>query len=182
MASDSSKKTYDVQTYAEHFDPDDLFAFGANYFPCGWGKEQYYNYSFSKAIALIGSLYGNKASGRSDYHNGVVFISNELGVTKRQVKVLRKKMKYKNGYVFRTPYSISATIYKIIDLLKKNEQDSNVNKFLTQQSSNMYREILIEKQFESIKEAAKNGNRKKVKKVADELRNITIKVGETKNE
>lgn len=42
----------------------------------------------------------------------------------------------------------------------------------------MYREFLIGKQFEAIKEAAKKGKREKVKNVADELKEITIKVGE----
>lgn len=117
-------------------------------------------------------------SGRSDYHNGITFIASELGITKRQIKVLRKKMKHKDGFSFKTPYNVSTTLKKIIDLLKRQEQNPNVKKFLSQQRSEMYREFLIEKQFEAIKEAAKKGKREKVKNVADELRGITTKVGE----
>lgn len=50
--------------------------------------------------------------------------------------------------------------------------------FLSEQESDMYREILIKQQFEAIKEAAKNGNRKKVKGVANDLRGVTTMVGE----
>lgn len=178
MTNDYNKQVCDAIAEAGRFAPDDLLAFGTNYFSCGWGEEKYYNYSFSVALAFIGSIYGEKTSGRSDFHNGIAFVASELGITKRQVKVLRKKMKYKGGFIFRTPYNISATIKKVIDLLKNQEQDSNIKMFLSQQESDMYREILIEKQFESIKEAAKKGNRKKVQRVADELRSMTTKVGE----
>ena len=87
-------------------------------------------------------------------------------------------MKHKDGFSFKTPYNVSTTLKEIIDLLKRQEQNPNVKKFLSQQRSEMYREFLIEKQFEAIKEAAKKGKREKVKNVADELRGITTKVGE----
>ncbi len=178
MANNFTEKAYDAVTDAAHFDLDDILSFGANYFRCGWGEGKYYNHSFSIAIAMIGSIYGNKDSGRSDYHNGIDFIASELGITKRQIKVLRKKMKHKDGFSFKTPYNISTTLKKIIDLLKRQEQNPDVKNYLSQQESEMYREILIEKQFEAIKEAAKKGKREKVKNVADELRGITTKVGE----
>lgn len=178
MANNFNEKAYNAVTDAAHFDIDDILALGANYFRCGWGEEMYYNHSFSIAIAIIGSIYGSKKSGRSDYHNGITFIASELGITKRQIKVLRKKMKHKDGFSFKTPYNVSTTLKKIIDLLKRQEQNPNVKKFLSQQRSEMYREFLIEKQFEAIKEAAKKGKREKVKNVADELRGITTKVGE----
>lgn len=178
MVKDLSGTAYDAIVEAGHFDPDDLLAFGPNYFSCGWGEEKYYNHSFSIAISLIGSLCGDKTSGRSDYHNGIAFVAGELGITKRQVKVLRKKMRHKGGFIFKTPYNIPVTVKKVIEILKNYEQDPNVKYFFTQQASSMYREILIEKQFEAIKEAARKGNREKVKLVADELRGITIKVGE----
>ena len=132
---------------------------------------------FLIAVAMIGSMYG-KNLGKSNYHNGITYIASELGITKRQVKVLRKKMKHRNGFSFKTPYNISTTLKKIIDLLKNKEQDPDVKEFLSQQESKMYREFLIGKQFEAIKEAAKKGKREKVKNVADELKEITIKVGE----
>lgn len=176
--NDYNKKAYDAVVEAGHFDPDDMLVFGINYFDCGWGNEKYYNHSFSIAVALIGSIYGDKKSGRSNYHNGITFISNQLGIAKRQIKVLRKKMKCRGGFSFKTPYNIASTLTAVIDLLKKQENNSDVEIFLSQQISDMYREVLVEKQFESIKEAAKKGNRDRVKKVADELREITTKVGE----
>ena len=177
MKNNFTEETYDAVRDAAHFDFDDVLAFGANYFRCGWKDEKYYNYSFSIAVAMIGSMYG-KNLGKSNYHNGITYIASELGITKRQVKVLRKKMKHRNGFSFKTPYNISTTLKKIIDLLKNKEQDPDVKEFLSQQESKMYREFLIGKQFEAIKEAAKKGKREKVKNVADELKEITIKVGE----
>ena len=177
MECEYDVRAYDAVVEAGLFDSDDILAFGVNYFSCGWGKEVYYNHSFSIAVALIGSIYGDKNSGKSDYHNGITYIARELGITKRQVKVLRKKMKQNGGYGFKTPYSIPVTLSKIIELLKNQENNTNVKVYLSRQMCNMYREFLIEKQFESIKEAAKKGNREKVKKVADELRGITTKVG-----
>lgn len=178
MLDTLDEKAYDAVVEAGHFDPDDILAFGMHYFSCGWGKETYYNHPFSIAIAIIGQLYGDKNSGRSDYHNGIAVIANNLGITKRQIKVLRKKMKCKGGFSFKTPYSIASILSNIIDLLKKQENDLNVKKFLSRQISDMYREFLIEKQFEAIKEAANKGKRSKVKRVADELRGITTKVGD----
>lgn len=176
--NDYNKKSYNAVAEASQFDPDDILSFGMNYFDCGWGKEKYYNHSFSIAVALIGSIYGDKESGRSDYHNGITFISKEMGITKRHIKVLRKKMKYRGGFSFKTPYNIAPIVNTVIDLLKNQENNTYVKVFLSQQTSNMYREFLVDKQYESIKEAAKKGNRDKVKKVADELREITTKVGE----
>lgn len=177
-ASEYRAKAYDAITQAGSFDADDYFTFGANYFVCGWGKESHYNHAFSISIALIGSLYGDEMPGRSDYHRGVAFMASQLGVKKRQIKVLRKKMKYKSGFAFKTPYNIAITIKKMIELLRKQEQNLNVQSFLSEQESDMYREILIKQQFEAIKEAAKNGNRKKVKGGANDLRGVTTMVGE----
>lgn len=160
------------------FDPDDILLFGLNYFVCGWGQEKYYNFPFSVAIALIGSIYGNKKSGRSDYHNGIKFIANELRISHRQIKSLRKKMRHKRGFSFKTPYNIAEILLKIIDLLKDQEENISVKNFLSSQPDDMYREILIARQFEAIKEAAKKGKRDRVIKVANNLRNITTKVGE----
>lgn len=178
MAYDYNKKAFDAVVEASHFDPDDILAFGKNYFSCGWGKEQYYNHSLAIAIALIGTKYGDNTSGRSAYHSGIVFISKELGITKRQIKVLRKKMKYKGGFGFRTPYNIATTVRKIIELLRAKENDLDVQCYISQQISDMYREFLIGTQFESVKEAAKKGKRDKVKAVASELKALTMKVGE----
>lgn len=178
MDNSFEQKEYYAVADGGRFDIDDIFTFGVNYFFCGWSRVRYYNHSFSIAISLIGALYGDKTSSRSDYHNGVDFIARNMGITKRQIKVLRKKAKHKGGYSFRTPFSIPVIINQIIELLKNQEQEPNVQLFLSRQASQMYREILIKEQFESIKEAARKGERTKVKKVADDLKSITTKVGE----
>lgn len=78
---------------AGKFDADDILAFGPHYFSCGWKKETYYNFNYVVAIALVGKLYGDRESKNSDYHKGVEYIADAVGVSKRQVKILRKKVK-----------------------------------------------------------------------------------------
>lgn len=85
MKNNYTEETYDAVRDAAHFDFDDVLALGANYFRCGWKEEKYYNYSFSIAVAMIGSMYG-KNLGKSNYHNGITYIASELGITKRQIK------------------------------------------------------------------------------------------------
>lgn len=113
----------------------------------------------------------------SDYHKGVVYISDALGISKRQVKILRKKVKHGNGYWFKIPYTTAAIIKKIINKLRETEQEEYVSSFLKKCNSTVYREILIPDQFEAIK-AARKGERQKVLDLADELKDITIKVGD----
>ena len=47
-------------------------------------KYKYYNLNYAVALSLIGRLYGDKESKNSDYHKGVVYISDALGISKRQ--------------------------------------------------------------------------------------------------
>ena len=47
MKNNFTEETYDAVRDAAHFDFDDVLAFGANYFRCGWKEEKYYNYSFT---------------------------------------------------------------------------------------------------------------------------------------
>ena len=93
------------------------------------------------------------------------------------VKILRKKLKHKNGYWFKTPYKTAKIIQKVIDKLRECEQENNVNDFLKKCDCTGYREILIAEQFVAIKKASE-GRRKKVVKLADDLKNITVKVGD----
>ena len=52
-----------------------------------------------------------------------------------------------------------------------------MNDFLKKCDCTGYREILIAEQFVAIKKASE-GRRKKVVKLADDLKNITVKVGD----
>ena len=161
----------------DKFDVDDYLAFGPNYFSCGWKKNTYYNYNYAVALALIGHFYGDEDCSNSDYHKGVKYIADAVGVSNRMVKILRKKLKHKNGYWFKTPYKTAKIIQKVIDKLRECEQENNVNDFLKKCDCTGYREILIAEQFVAIKKASE-GRRKKVVKLADDLKNITDKVGD----
>lgn len=160
---------------AKSTDKDDFMAFGPNYFGCGWKNESYYNFNFSVAITLIGRIYGDKKLKNSDYHKGVEYIAREVGLPKRQVKILRKKLRYKNGYWFKTPYSIVEIVERIIEKLHESKNETYVSCFLSKNKKKLYREILIEEQYIAIQEAQRGG-RKKVVDISDDLRNLTIKV------
>lgn len=159
-----------------NWDKDDLFTFGPNYFGCGWKEESYYNFNFAIAVALIGKNYGDMDSKNSDYHKGINYIASEVGVSKRQVKTMRKRIKYKKGYWFKTPYAIVEIIAFMIEKLKACKDEEYVNLFLSKHEGDLYREMLIAEQYISIKLAC-NGKRTKVVNIADKLTNITDKVG-----
>ena len=57
------------------------------------------------------------------------------------------------------------------------EEHTSLNDFLEKCDCTGYREILIAEQFVAIKKASE-GRRKKVVKLADDLKNITVKVGD----
>ena len=175
MEVDSYMKQIEQYAIAEikSIDKDDFMSFGPNYFGCGWKKESYYNFNFAVAITLIGRIYGDKKSKNSDYHKGVEYIAQEVGVPKRQVKILRKKLKYKNGYWFKTPYDIVKIVERIIEKLQESKNETYVRRFLLKNKNRMYREILSEEQYPAIQEAQRGG-RKKVVDISDDLRNITI--------
>ena len=61
--------------------------------------------------------------------------------------------------------------------MREQEDEECVRTFLRNHDSKVYREILIAEQYEAIK-AARRGNRRKVKDLADDLRDITVKVGD----
>lgn len=140
-------------------------------------KESYYNFNYAIALSLVGKLYGDSEVKNSDYHKGGEYIADAVGVSKRQVKILRKRVRGKHGYWFKTPYTTARIIQKIIDKLREQEDEECVKTFLRNHDSKIYREILIAEQYEAIK-AARRGNRKKVKDLADDLRDITVKVGD----
>ena len=162
---------------AGKFDPDDLMCFGKHYFVCGYHPtEMYYNHTFAVAIAIIGKLYGEKYGRMSNYHKGIAYIADELSVSRRCIKAIRKKMHGQGGYVFKTPYVIPLIVKKMIALLQAYEQNEIVEALLKGQDSKMYREILIGKQYSAINAAASKGKRARVLEVAGALGAITQKV------
>lgn len=166
-------------TAAAEFDFSDCLPFGSNYFICGYtpatkSSERYYNHFIAIAFSLIGKIYGTSNNGSSNYHRGVAFIAQQIGVSKRQVKVLRKKYKIHGAYVFRTPYEVDLIVSKMIELLENSKADEMIVEYLKDKIDKMYREILIGEQFNAI-EIAANQERSlpRVKTVYNKLNCIT---------
>lgn len=159
MAADFSNEFDDAKIEAGKFDKDDIFALGLHYFECGYSDKCYYNHSIAVAIAIIGKLYGSSQGRGSNYHKGVAYIAREVGLSKRQIKVLRKKISWRGGYTFKTPYRIYEIIAKMINLLDVKKAEPIILQYLQQQTSNIYREILIEEQYAAIKAAARRDQR-----------------------
>ena len=150
----------------------DFFCRGRSYFSCGSSTSQFYNNSYAIAIALIGKIYASDNSNKSDYHNGIAFIANALGLSKRQVKVLRKNFKTRSRYSFKTPYSIPEIIEKIIELLQHEKNNDLIQDFCQSQNTPFYRNMLIEKQYRAIQIAASRGNREEVLLVEGKLNQL----------
>lgn len=179
MGVNFSEEFDNAKVEAGRFDVDDILTFGSNYFNCGFRPKddiegRYYNHSIAIAFAIIGKKYGSSENGNSNYHKGVAYIAKELNLSKRQVKVLRKKFIGEGGYVFKTPYKIHLIVSKMIELLSAIETEPILLEYLQQRESNMYREILIGKQYAAIMAAAPHD--KKVEDVLGELSVLTQKV------
>lgn len=179
MTTNFSNEFDDAKIEAGKFDIDDILSFGEAYFHCGYIPKNsnegcYYNHSIAIAFATIGKLYGSPRNGASNYHKGVAYIAKELGLSKRQIKVLRKKYLVEGGYVFKTPYTIHMIISKMIDLLSAKEMEPIMIEYLQQRKCDLYREILISKQYSAIMAAAPYDN--KVNDVYGELKILTKKV------
>lgn len=159
MKVDFSNEFDDAKMEAGRFDIDDFFATGSHYFECGYSNECYYNHSIAVAIAIIGKLYGLPQDRGSNYHKGVAYIAEEVDLSKRQVKVLRKKMAWRDGYTFKTSYKIYEIILKMCELLDAKKEEPIVMQYLQQQTSDMYREILIAEQYAAIRAAASRDKR-----------------------
>lgn len=169
----------DAKVESGKFDFVDILPYGSNYFTCGYTPLRvangcYYNHSIAVAFSLIGKIYGPKNNGTSNYHKGVTYIAQRVGVSKRQVKVLRKQFKAHGAYLFRTPYTIANILEVMIDLLEKNNSDELIVEYLRDKRDEMYREVLIGKKFESIEIAASQKVQvEKVKNVYNKLNCIT---------
>lgn len=161
------------------FDVDDVLTFGRNYFSCGFHRtESYYNHRFSVAVSIIGRLYGTGQG--NDYRKGISYLANNLHVSKRQVKCLRKNMKCKGGYIFKIPMSIPAILEKMIAIFVKENSNSLVQEFLTAENNkgvSMYRTIFIEKHYDAIKNASSKSEELDgvIDNILTELSNFTQK-------
>lgn len=178
MSTNFSADFDNAKVEAKKFDIDDILSFGTNYFNCGYKPKDdpegcYYNHNIAIAFAIIGKLYCSNQNGVSNYHKGIAYIAKELGLSKRQIKVLRKKYSVRGGYVFKTPYTIHIIISKMIDLLSAKAVEPIMVEYLQQRRNDLYREILIAKQYAAIMAAAPFD--KKVNKVYGELKVLTKK-------
>lgn len=166
---------------AARLDPDDFLAFGANYFYCGYkplnDPEGYaYNHKIAIAFALIGKTYCSTQAGGSNYHKGIAYVAKEMGLPKRQLKVLRKKYRVENGFVYKISFNIHLIIKKMIELLSAQEEDTLIVEYLKEKESKMYREILISDQYAAIAIASEKDDT--IAAVYGELRYLTKKVGD----
>lgn len=138
---------------------DDKLLIGKKYFDCGYHpSEPYYNNQFAVAVAIIGRLCGERKRSLSDYKNGIAYIAKTLKISKRQVKALRKKMKVKDGFVFKTPVSIPEIVKEMISFFQDKRANSLICKFLDEENPNgvkMYRTLFIEKQYSAIEASAR---------------------------
>lgn len=143
--------------------PDDRLLIGRSYFDCGYNpSEPYYNNRFSIAVAIIGRLCGERKRNLSDYKNGIAYISKELKISKRKVKALRKKMKVRDGFVFKTPVSIPVIIEKMISFFQDMRTNNLISKYLNEENPKgvkMYRTIFIEEQYSAIGISAQESGR-----------------------
>lgn len=172
----------DAKAEAGRMDLVDVLPYGSNYFSCGYtpgnvDNSCYYNHTIAIAFAIIGKLYCEKRTGTSNYHQGVTYIAERAGVSKRQVKVLRKKYKFHGGYVFKTPYKIPEILTIMINLLDDKQIEPLVVEYLKDRRNDMYRDVLINKQFEAIEITARRNVDDKIKEVYNKLDCITKKIG-----
>lgn len=138
------------------FDFDDLKMYGHSYFKTGSSKSQYYNYAYAEALEIIGLLYCNDDRGKnSEYHKGVAFVAKTVGVSKSEIKALRKNFKTRLDYVFKIPYKADRIVETITELLKSRMNDPIVKEFIRKQDSMLFMIVLIGKQYYSIKAVSK---------------------------
>lgn len=135
-----------------------------NYFWCGRSLVSFYNIYFVAAMEVIGK-YCNPVGKNSDYHNGIVYIATQSGVSNAQVKAISKKMRHLGGYEFKTSRSFDKIMAEIIKALKDNEKRPEVQKLMY--NYKYYRDMVAYSQCSSIRVAAKDSGDKV-------LRNIVI--------
>lgn len=177
MSSEYNRLSGDAIREAGKEEVFDYFMFGSNYFSCGFSHNSYYNHAYAVAIAIIGKIYGSNDGNNSDYHKGIAYVAKELGISKRQVKSLRKKYKVHKGYEFKTPYVIPDIAEKIIMLLQGQENNELVKNMVRTYNEVLYRKLLIGVQYNEIKNAATALKRKEVLEVEGKLDHLTQNYG-----
>ncbi|GEM_PF-4570505 len=167
---------------------------GSKYFRCGYRPAQmeqscYYNFNYFVALSLIGRFYMSDRKKMSDYKKGILVLAQNLTLSHREVKALRKKFKCglkRKAYVFVTPYTCGKIINEIVRLLEDKKEQPAVQKFLSENEGMLYRTVLIGNQYDAVKDAVVSdqnnphvrtrGSKKKSKKVEatyTELSHIT---------
>lgn len=137
-----------------------------NYFWCGHSSDCYYNTHFIGTMEAIGK-YCNPIGTNSKYHNGVAYIAKQSGVTKTQVKAMRKRLKSHNGYEFKTSYSIARIMTEIIKALKENSDKEEVKNLM--KGNSFYRDMIAYEQYTAIRNAAKDSADERLRKITASL-------------
>lgn len=162
---------------ANRIDRTDICYRPSQYFWCGCNAEPYHNNWFAIAISIIGQVYNYSMNQNSNYHNGIAYIAEQSGVSKAQVKALRKKMKTIGGFQFRTPYKIADIIEIMIECLKDKERLECVKMLVEKAERRIYRDILIEEEYDAIRIAAETGRRKAVLEIEGKLEHLAQEYG-----
>lgn len=137
-----------------------------NYFWCGHSEKAFLNFRFTNAIILIGRM--NKIdSHNSDYHNGIAYIARKAGVTKSQVKAIKRKYKKAKGYEFKTSYDFDKIIGAVIIALNEIEDKKQIEELLDGEDS--IRNFLVFEQYSAIKVAADRSHNDRISRMAIEL-------------
>lgn len=152
--------------------------FSNSYFPTGFSLNSYNNYNYTMVIAMIGKKYNlNKKGKNSNYHNGIAYLANELNISKRKVKSLRKKFKVLGGYQFKIPYEIADIVELIIEILKQHEENNGMKDFVSQHRGEMYRDILIGEQKDAIDISVEETGDNDITEIQGYLDKLTEKCG-----
>lgn len=139
------------------FDCDDLKMHGRRYFKTGRKNLQYYNVAYAQALEIIGMLYCSDDHSRNgNYHNGVAYVAKKVGVSKAEIKSLRKNFRLKKTtFIFKIPYNTGKIVHEISELLKKQINEPIVMNFLNKQDKSLYVLVLINEQYYLIKAVSK---------------------------
>lgn len=139
------------------FDRDDLKMHGRRYLKTGICNTQYYNVAYAQALEIIGLLYcAYDNSKNGNYHKGVAYIAERVGVSKAEIKSLRKNFKWKKDMrIYKIPYNTSEIVQEISELLKNKVNEPVVKNFLDKQNKSLYVLILINKQYYLVKAVSK---------------------------
>lgn len=145
-----------------------------SYFWCGHTASPFYNFNFMIAMELIGRNL-NAIGSNSDYHNGVAYIAKKAGVTKTQVKAIRKKLKVFNHYEFKTSKKFHVILLEIIDALEECGIPIK-NEFA--KPHKLFRDTLVYDQYSAIRVAAANSEDQDIHVIATKLEGMRKEIDE----